>query len=143
MSPVSSSHIHKLERLSEVNRLLSQAQDMDSLMDIVIQASVGLTECTHSSILLYEQETSTLKFAACQPNHRQRLRLLRVPVEQSLTGWVYKNNKSALVQDAQSDHRIFSSPEYEFGFPAKTALIVPLVYRGEPIGVPAGNPKAI
>lgn len=135
MSADSTSHTHKLERLSEITRLLSQAQDMESLMDTVIQAAVELTECTFSSILLYEQETSTLKFAACQPKHRQRLHLLRVPIERSLTGWVYKNNMSAHVQDARSDPRIFGSPEHEFGFPAQTALIVPLVYRGEPIGV--------
>jgi signal transduction histidine kinase len=135
MPVTSPSHLRKLERLTDITRLLSQAQDLESLMDTVIQVAVDLTECTYSSILLFEQETSTLKFAACQPKHRERLHLLRVPVEHSLTGWVYKNNKSANVLDAQSDPRIFGSPEHEFGFPAQTALIVPLIYRGEPIGV--------
>jgi signal transduction histidine kinase len=85
--------------------------------------------------LLFEQETNTLKFAACQLEFRHQLHLLRVPIDRSLSGWVYKNNKSVKVDNAWSDPRIFGSPEREFGFPARTALIIPLAYRGEPIGV--------
>ena len=131
----SSDHTRKLERLFEISRLLSQAQDMDTLLNIVIQAAINLTDSSYSSILLYEQETNTLKFAACQSDHHQRLHQLRIPVERSLSGWVYKKGESARVQDAWSDPRIFGGPENEFGFPAQTALIVPLVYRGEPIGI--------
>jgi signal transduction histidine kinase len=135
METTPSLQTRKLELLFEINRLLSKAQDMDALMDTIIHAVVELTDCAHSSILLYEQETNTLKFAASQPEHRQRLRLLRVPIDRSLTGWVFKKNQSAQVENAWSDPRIFGAPEREFGFPAHTALIIPLAYRGEPIGV--------
>jgi len=108
---------------------------MDTLLNIVIQSAIELNESMYCSILLYEQETNTLKFAACHPDHQKRLRQLRIPVERSLTGMVYMSGKSSCVQNAASDPRILLGPEAEFGFPAQTALLAPLVYHGEPIGI--------
>lgn len=135
MTAASSIHNQKLERLFGISRQLSQAADMDTLLNIVILAAADLTESSYSSILLFEPETNSLKFAACQPEHQQRLRQLRIPVERSLSGWVYQKGKSTIVQDASSDPRIFGTPEKEFGFPTQNAIIIPLIYRGEPIGI--------
>ncbi len=135
MSPSSPVSISKFERLFAVSRLLSQAADMDTLLNIVIQTATELTESLYCSILLFEQETNTLKFAACHPDHQNRLRQLRIPVERSLSGTVYKSGKSSRVQNAATDPRILLGPEAEFGFSAQTALLAPLIYRGEPIGI--------
>jgi hypothetical protein len=71
MSPSSPGSLAKLERLFTVSRLLSQAGDMDTLFNIVIQTATELTESLYCSILLYEEETNTLKFAACHPDHQK------------------------------------------------------------------------
>jgi signal transduction histidine kinase len=131
-SPVSSL---KLEKLFAVSRLFSQAADMDTLLNIVIQAGAELTESNYCSILLYEQETNTLKFAACHLEHQNRLRQLRIPVDRSLSGSVYKSGKSTFVKNAANDPRLLVSPQDEFGFSCQTALLVPLIYRGETIGI--------
>jgi signal transduction histidine kinase len=135
MAASSPEHLRNLKRLFDVSRLLSQASDMDALLNIVIQTSNELTDSLFSSILLYEQETDTLKFIACHPDHKKRLHQFRIPIERSLSGSVYKSQKSIRVQNAGSDPRILAGPEQEFGYPAQTALIVPMVYRGESIGI--------
>jgi signal transduction histidine kinase len=135
MAPLSTIPSPKLERLFEISRLLSLASDMDTLLATVVKASCELTDCVSGAILLYEQETNTLKFSACLPEHRDRLHQLRVPVERSLSGFSYRMKQSVVVKEAWSDHRIFGGPEHEFGFPAHTALIIPLIYRSESIGI--------
>ena len=135
MSPSSSASLSKLEQLFTVSRSFSQAEDMDSLLNLVIHTTLELTNCRFCSILLFEQETNTLKFAACNPEHQSRLHQLRVPLERSLSGTTYKSGKSTIVQDAANDPRLLIGPKEEFGFSCQTALLVPLIYRGEPIGI--------
>jgi signal transduction histidine kinase len=135
MPPSSSASPLKLDHLFTMSRSFSQAEDMDSLLNLVIQTTRDLTECRYCSILLYEQETNTLKFAACNLEHQIRLRQLRIPVERSLSGAIYKSGKSTIIQDASNDPRLLVGPKEEFGFSCQTALLVPLIYRGEPIGL--------
>jgi signal transduction histidine kinase len=136
MSPATSDqHIRRLERLLEVCRSLGKSQDIQALLQSVVDAACELTRSEVSTILLYEAETDLLKFVAGPSSHKATSLRLRVPLDKSLAGWVYKNSKPVVVQDANKEPRIAREVETPLGHDLHSMLAVPLYYQGETIGV--------
>jgi signal transduction histidine kinase len=142
-NPDPGNRIHRLERLIEISRGLGTSQDLDALLQSVVNAVCELTESQTCSILLYEAETDLLKFVACLPQHKEVLKRIRVPLEKSVAGWVYLNSKPLMIEDALDDPRVFKDIERALGIPTRSILAVPLIFRGETIGVIEADNKQL
>ena len=128
-------HTQHMERLIEVCRSLGKTEDVEHLLQTVISTACDLTASQYSFILVYEQETDLLKVAAGPINHRDTLSLIRLPVEKSVAGYVYKKSRPVSLHNAQYDPRICRDIERALGFTTLSILAAPLIFRGQTIGV--------
>ena len=130
-----STYIKRLERLAEVCRNLGKSEDIRHLLQQVVNAASELTGSQYSYIFVYEHETDLLKVVAGPLEHRETIGRIRIPVEKSLTGWVYSQSRSTIVQNAITDLRISRDMERVLKYTTQSVIASPLIFRGQTIGV--------
>lgn len=135
MPPAIGSRSQKLEHLIEICRSLGKSEDVEHLLQSVVEASCELTQSEYTFILVFEQETNFLRVASGPATKKEALARIRIPLEKSLAGWVYVKSRPVSIHNAQKDPRIFRDIEHALGFTTRSILAVPLIFRGETIGV--------
>ncbi len=126
--------IQQLERLVEVNRILSSTLELPRLLEALADTASELTMSETASILLYNSKKNELKFEAI-PGRSTAINNLTVPIDSSAAGWVLTNNRPLVIQDADNDPRICRSIDQALNFTTKSLIAVPLQVKQKPIGV--------
>lgn len=126
--------IPRLERLLDITRGFGAAPDHDAFLQSLLSAASELTKSETASILEQDGD-SHLRFAALPWFHREALQSLQVPLDKSLAGWIYQNKQPLMLQDAQADARHNKEADHAAGFTTRSLLGVPILYRGQAIGV--------
>ncbi len=119
-------------RLLEVSRRLSSTLQLDELLTLVMDVSTELTETEVASILLVDERTGQLHFAASTEGAVPEDTI--VPLDSSIAGWVVRNGRSLILQDVQSDNRFYANVDQELAFFTQSMLAVPLVTNEKVIG---------
>ena len=127
--------IDHLERLLEVVRGLTTAPDLESLLQTVITEASEMTNSEFASILEHDAQAEELRFLSMQWIHRALLRPVGVPLDGSAAGWVFRNGQPLIIQDTKLDQRHFKVPDRVSQYHTRSLAAVPLVVRGEVIGV--------
>jgi len=131
--PLDSVQRSRLERLLEISTNISSTLDMNSLLDIVLEAVLDLTECEASSILFLDNAGGHLYFAAATgPNPPTEDTL--VPVDESLAGWVLRESRPLIVENVKADTRHFADIELYTEIETSNLVAVPLIGKRESIG---------
>ena len=125
----------KLERLLAVTHDLESATDMEQLLQRLKVAASELTGSEAASILEFDETSNSLHFVAASWFRQQSLKDIAVPLEGSIAGWVFGNNKPLIVQDVANDHRHFKGVDQTINFTTSSLVAVPLTYQGNTIGV--------
>ena len=125
----------RFERLLEVTRVLGTTLELEPLLQTVISAAIELTDSEAASILEFDESSETLRFLSAPWYHQDVLRTIKVPVDGSAAGWVYRNVKPLHIPDTKSDPRHFSAVDFAAAFETRSLLAVPLLVRGKPLGV--------
>jgi len=125
----------KLEHLLAIIRGIGSATDIDQLLQRLAVAASELTGSQAASILKFDAATASLRFIAAPWYHQQHLKELAVPLDESLAGWVFGNNKTLIAQDVGQDPRHFKAVDQATNFTTTSLLGVPIRYQGETIGV--------
>lgn len=128
------SAIH-LERLLEVVRGLTTSPDLDSFLQSIIAEASELTNSELASVLGYDDTTDELRFLAVQWFDRDVLRPVGVPLDNSAAGWVFRKGQPLIIQDAKADQRHFKVVDRVTNHDTQSLVAVPLMVRGEVIGV--------
>src|ERR1041384_6184567 len=128
------STIH-LERLLEVVRGLSTSPDLDSFLQSIIAEASELTNSELASVLGYDDTADELRFLAVQWFDRDVLRPVGVPLDNSAAGWVFRKGQPLIIQDARADKRHFKVVDRVTNHDTQSLVAVPLMVRGEVIGV--------
>src|SRR5919109_3965007 len=127
--------IDHLERLLEVVRGLTTAPDLESFLQTVINEATELTDSELSSILEYDEAAEELRFLAMPWFQRDLLRPVGVPLDESAAGWVFRRGQPLIMQDTKADHRHFKVVDRVTRHETHSLVAVPLVVRGEIVGV--------
>jgi signal transduction histidine kinase len=127
--------IEHLERLLEVVRGLTTAPDLESFLQTVITEASEMTNSEFASVLEYDAHGEELRFLSMQWIHRDLLRPVGVPLEGSAAGWVFRNGQPLIIQDTRLDQRHFKVPDRVSQYQTRSLAGVPLIVRGEVIGV--------
>jgi signal transduction histidine kinase len=127
--------IHRLERLLETSRSLSADLEVEEILQLLLAAASELTASELASILEYEPETAQFHFAALPWYHRQALKAIRIPLEGSIAGRVFQAGESANVPDVQAEADHYKAVDQAADFQTRSMLAVPIIFRGEAIGV--------
>ncbi len=124
--------IATLEKLLAVSRQLNSTLEMRRLLAQIVEAATVLTDADGASILLLEEDGKNLYFAAVSGPDTETLQGKLVPIENSLAGWVVQNRTTVIVEDAQSDQRMFVINAVD---PTQSIVAAPLVFGERVIGV--------
>jgi signal transduction histidine kinase len=127
--------IDHLERLLEVVRGLTTAPDLESFLQTVINEATELTDSELSSILEYDESAEELRFLAMHWFQRDLLRPVGVPLDGSAAGLVYRRGQPLIIQDTKADQRHFKAVDRVTKHVTHSLVAVPLMVRGEVIGV--------
>ncbi len=128
--------IAQLERIVAISQMLSSTLDLNHLLQLIIQTAAELANTEAASIMLVDERTEELFFAASTGEADQtKLRQIKVPIEGSLAGTVYKTGKPLVSAHTEQDQRHFDGVDRQVQFQTRELLGVPLHVRQRCIGV--------
>jgi signal transduction histidine kinase len=135
MPSIASSQSSSLERLLEISRGFSESQNFQTILQTIVDAACQLSGCEASSILMIEPETNFLKFIAASGDQIEALTQLRIPLENSIAGECFQQERAILVNEATRDDRIFREVDKSLRFETCSLLALPVRFGGQAIGV--------
>ena len=124
-----------LERLMEVTRDLSAMVDLETYMQSILSAATELTDSETASLMEYDEATRELRFKYVAWSHREASGSIRVPLNESVAGWVFLHVKPLIIDDVKNDSRHYRKIDEITNITTRSLLDVPLIFHGRPIGV--------
>ncbi|MEM7333223.1 MAG: GAF domain-containing sensor histidine kinase [Chloroflexota bacterium] len=121
-----------LLRLLEISGRLSSTLRLDELLDLVMHVAIDLTGTEAASILLLDNRTGKMYFAAS--TNQVITDEIEVPLDNSIAGWVVRNGRYQILSDVQTDDRHFSGIDEELEFVTRSMLAVPLIAHDQVLG---------
>jgi len=125
----------QLARLIEVSITLNSTLKQDELLLFIIGTAAEILDCESVSILLYDEKRDRLIFAAATGSDPKRLAETPVPLENSLAGTIFRENKVICLSDVQKDARHYLQVSKHINLEVKNLLGVPMRIQDKPTGV--------
>jgi len=122
--------VRSLEATTEIARAVGGETDLDRVLETIVKRARALVEARSLMILL--EAGNELVVAATAGELERDVRGKRIPVEGSTSGQVLRSLEAERVADTSARLRI--SPG-ELGVAASAAMLVPLAFRGRPLGL--------
>ena len=122
--------VRRLRAATDIMRALDGETDFARVLELVVKRGRALVEAKQTAMLLVEGEELVVHDTAGELDHT--LKGTRIPIEGSISGHVLKTLRPERVADVSS-RMMVSEAEHELC--AVNALLVPLVFRFEPLGV--------
>lgn len=123
--------ISTLEKLLNISRRLNSTHEMRPLLQEVVASAEELTNADGASILLMEGG-DTLRFAAASGPESATLQNTEVPLDTSLAGWVATHREMIIVENAQSDSRMYNIDAIDA---TQSIIAAPMLFGSQVIGV--------
>ncbi len=127
--------VERLERVVTIGQMLNSTLDLAQLLETIIQTAADLLGTQAASILLMDERTGELFFAASTGSSREELRQIKVPLEGSIAGAIYRTGEPIIVGDVSSDSRHYTGVDQSISFHTRSLVGVPLQVRSRCIGV--------
>lgn len=134
-APSSDATLSRLRRLLQVSVALNALGDTARLLDYIAQTTTDVLDCEAASILLVDERTGALRFEAATGAAGALLKGTEVPLNGSLAGLVFRENRILHAADAEADARRFRTADEQTGFATRTMLAVPMRIDDQPVGV--------
>lgn len=131
--PLNQDH-RNLKLLLSIGSKLNCLENLGEILQVIADAAADLTNSHGSSILLFEEETQQLYFAAARAENREHLMKIRVPIEKSVAGWVYYQGSPLSVPNAKIDPLIFRTVEQSLELSTRNLLAIPIIFGEETLG---------
>jgi signal transduction histidine kinase len=125
----------RLSRLVEVSVTLNSTLEIAPLLNFLIGSAADLVDSEAASILLFDEKTQRLYFAASTGADPDELRRIPVPLEGSIAGAIYREDRPLIINEVASDPRHYRQVGEKIRFEARTLIGVPMRMRDRRIGV--------
>ena len=127
--------IAALVALQDVARSLAQELDLARLLKQILRSAVQVVEAAAGSLLLVDTDTDELVFEVIEGGGGEALERRRIKRDQGLAGWVAMHCQPLMVDDVTKDERFYPEIDRVSSFKTNSLLCVPLVSKGQVIGV--------
>lgn len=125
----------QLARLMEVGLTLNTTLNLDELLEYIIKAAADILDCEAASILLYDEKRHRLFFAASTGSDPKKMAQMPVPIDGSLAGTIFREDKPIILNDVTQDPRHFANISQQVNFETRSMLGVPMRIRDKGVGV--------
>lgn len=127
--------IKRLRRLVDLSVTLNSTLNPDELLQLIIRTAAELLDCEAASILLYDEQHGQLRFAASTGSDPQQLAKIPVPLEGSLAGTIFRENRPLILNNVRGDPRHYTAVAQQVHFEARSLVGVPMRVRERVTGV--------
>jgi signal transduction histidine kinase len=125
----------RYSRLVEISVTLNSTLDLDRLLQFIIDSAADLLDSEGASILLVDEKTKDLKFAAATGSDPEELARIPVPLDGSLAGTVFRDDRPLIINEVSKDPRHFSEVGERINFQTRSLLGVPMRIQDQVTGV--------
>jgi len=132
------SEVGQVERILaclEFSKALVSAYDMETLLTAVLERIKLLIPARNWSLLLVDRQTQELYFAVTVGVDHELLKGVRLKMGEGIAGTVARTGQPLFMQDACRDERFCQKVDDITGFATNSIIALPLLIRGEVIGV--------
>ena len=114
---------------------LNSTTDLDFLLQKIGAAAEQLLDSEASAIMLVTDDKKNLFFRVASGEKAKALKTMTLPIGQGIGGWVAQHQKPEVVNDTKTDPRFAGKFDKASGFVTRSLLCVPMLFRGELVGV--------
>ncbi|MFN8421761.1 MAG: GAF domain-containing protein, partial [Anaerolineae bacterium] len=125
-----------LKTLSDLGRSISSVLDLNQVLNKIVEAGTALTRAEEGLLLLPDEDGKTLYLRAMKGLDDDNARNFRIRNQNSLVGQVFRTGKPLLVGDS-------GPQQIRTQYFVKSLLYVPMMYKGQVIGVLGVNNKRV
>lgn len=125
----------KVAQLVEISAILNSTLKPDTLLKNILDTAADLLECSGVSILLYDEREKELRFAATTTGDIEKLEQIPVPLDNSLAGTIFTENRHLVINSTRDDPRHYSEVGDEVGLQIDSLLGVPMRIKDRVTGV--------
>ena len=127
--------IQKIAQLVEISAILNSTLKQDLLLQNILESAADLLDCCVISILLYDEREKELRFAATSSVNIDQLERIPVPLDNSLAGTIYTENRYLVINNTKDDPRHYDEVGDEVGLQVDSLLGVPMRIKDRVTGV--------
>jgi GAF domain-containing protein len=115
---------------------LDPGDEIVPLLDRALYIALTVIDAKDGSLMVLDEETGELVFVLAHGDVEQgKLIGVRLPPGEGIAGWVAKQGKPAIVNDARRDPRFLPIIDEVFDFVTESILAAPIACRGRMLGV--------
>lgn len=127
--------------LNEASRVINSSLNTGEIMRLLLAQMNELLNAEALSIALVDKQSNELVYQVAEGIGSDKIRGLRLPSNQGLSGWVMENKEPALVSDTGKDIRFYARGDQLTGHRTRAMICAPMVFKGETLGtIQAINP---
>lgn len=127
--------VEELGLLYEVGSMLASTLDLDKVLRVIMEAAVTILQGEAGSVLLLDEPSGDLVFAAAVGRNSDQLVGLHLPAGAGIAHRVLTEGRSLLIGDAQHDEHFYTGIDQVTGLTTQRLIAAPLRTRGRIIGV--------
>ena len=122
-----------LNTLFDVSAALSTTSELPKLFQSVLRLATDVVGADHGSVMLLDPEEGVLTVVAAHGQGSQQFENTRLPMGESIAGWVAAHNEPLLIDDVEADPRFArrNRPQFE----KKSLMCAPLRTPNGVLGV--------
>jgi GAF domain-containing protein/FixJ family two-component response regulator len=125
----------ELGLLNEVGQALSSMLDLEQALTLVMERINSILKVEAGSLLLVDEEAGELVFQIALGQKSEQVKPLRLRIGQGIAGRVAESGQSLLIANVGKGPGEATAVDVSTDFLAKSVLCVPMVARGETMGV--------
>ena len=127
--------VKKLLSLVRAAQEVSSTRDVEKLLKAIVCSATKIVDCRDSCLMLLRHESRELVTHVVVGEDKEQMREVRFKVGEGIAGWVAKHGKPILSNDMQHDPRYTRRLNLMTNIPLKSILCVPLISKGNVMGV--------
>lgn len=130
-------------RLVEISLTLNSTLDPDRLLNFIIDTGTDILECEGVSVLLYNEKTGELRFAAATGSDPEELAKIPVPLDSSIAGAIFQLDRPEIINEMETNPQHFEEVGKKTQFVTRNLVGVPMKIGAKTIGVLEGVNKRL
>jgi len=127
-------HAMALQVLQEMTLQLTSDLNLDTLLNNILNSAIKVVGAVAGSLFLLDERTDELVFSVVVGGGGETLEGQRMPRDRGIAGWVLNAREPLIVDDVSQDKRFYKGFQSS-DFRTANILCVPLVTRGNAVGV--------
>jgi diguanylate cyclase (GGDEF)-like protein len=134
-SPPDTGQVDRLLATIEFSKALVSAYDMETLLTAVLERIKAIIPAQNWSLLLIDPPTRELYFAVIVGLAPETVKDIRLKPGEGIAGTVAQTGTPIFIPDVNQDPRFAARVDVQTGFETRSIIALPLIVRGEVIGV--------